>query len=309
MEKKDILKIIHTLIEELPNEITSTKKTMEIDLVLDGGVFNGSYLIGALYFLKEMEKKELIKVKRISGCSIGALIGFLYLIDELEYVSELYDIFIENFKKNYNFEIYKHLKKYLSNKIPNDICSKVKNKLFIKYNNIQSGAQKVKCKYKNENDIFNTIIRSGFFPYLIDGNIAHENKYLDGVNPYFFKEKPNRKILFLNLSGPDKLTYILSIKNEKSNLYRILCGILDIHIFFTKNSETFMCSYVHEWGYISKSRYYFRFLLEKSICFISYFIVLIKKYIDHLLLNTISYKIINNILYNSLITLIKKYCL
>ena len=309
MENTDILKIINTLIEELPNQITNSKKPMEIDLVLDGGAFNGSYLIGALYFLKEMEKKELIKVKRISGCSIGALMGFLYLIDELESVSELYDIFIENFKKNYNFEIYKDLKKYLSNKIPNDICNRVKNRLFIKYNNIQTGVQKIKCKYKNENDIFNTIIRSGFLPYLIDGNIAHENKYLDGLNPYFFKEKPNRKILFLDLSGPDKLTYILSIKNEKSNLYRILCGILDINIFFTKNTETFMCSYVHEWGYISKTRYYFRVLIERIICFISYFIVLIKKHIDVVLMDTISYKIITNIAYDILIILIKKYCL
>jgi hypothetical protein len=309
MQHADILKIIHTLIEELPDDIKNTETPLELDLVLDGGVFNGSYLIGALYFLKEMEKKRLIKVKRISGCSIGALIGFLYLINKLDIVSELYNIFIENFKKNYNFEIYKDLKKYLSNIIPDDVCNKIKNRLFIKYNNIQTGLQKVKCKYKNENDLFDTIVRSGFFPYLIDGNIVHQNKYLDGINAYFFKEKPNRKILFLDLSGPDKFTYMLNIKNEKSNLYRILYGILDINIFFTKNYETFMCSYVNEWGYISKTRHYFRFLLEKIICFISYFIVLIKKYIDSQLMNTISYKIMTNLVYDILIILIKKYCL
>ena len=310
MENVDIFKIINTLIEELPDDV-KTETPLEIDLVLDGGVFNGSYLIGALYFLKEMENRNFIKIRRISGCSIGSLIGFLYLINKLDIITELYKIFLKNFIENYNFENYKNLKKYLSEKIPQDIdiSGLINNKLFIKYNNIQSGVQKVKCRYKNTDNIISTIIRSSFFPYLIDGNIAHKNKYIDGFNPYFFKEKPNRKILFLDLSGPDKFTYILNIKNEKTNLYRILSGILDIHIFFTKKTETFMCSYVSEWGYINKTRCYFRFFLEKILCVISYFIVLIKKYIDFHLIDSICYKIITNLVYDILNILIKKYCI
>jgi len=303
MENTDIFKIINTLIEELPNEVKKTENPIEIDLVLDGGAFNGSYLIGALYFLKEMENRNFIKIKRISGCSIGSLIGFLYIINKLDLVSELYNILIESFKENYNFEIFKQLKKYLSDKIPyenDNICNIVNNILFIKYNNIQTGIQKVKCKYKNINDIINTIIRSSFVPYLTDGNIAYKNKYIDGFNPYFFKKKRNRKILFLDLSGPDKLTYIINIKNEKTNLYRILYGILDIHIFLTKQKETFMCSYVDEWGYINNTRYLIRYFLEKIICFISYYIILIKKYIDTHLIDKNIYEFINNIIFLSL---------
>ena len=309
MENKDILKIINTFIEELPDECKNTEKPIEIDLVLDGGVFNGSYLIGALYFLKEMEKRNFIKIKRISGCSIGALIGFLYIIDKLHISSELYEIFTDNFKKTYNFKNYKNIKDYFNGNIPDDVCRLVNNKLFIKYNNVQTCVQKVKCKYKNTDVIFKTIVRSGFFPYLIDGNFVHENKYLDGINPYFFKKQPNRKILFLDLAGSDKITYILNIKNEKTNLYRVLAGILDIHIFLTKNSETFMCSYVDKWGYINKTRYYLRLFIEKIICYISYFIILIKKYIDVNIENTNSYKILTNLAYEILIMLIKKYCL
>jgi hypothetical protein len=312
MENKDILNIINTLIEELPDEVKNNDKPLEIDLVLDGGAFNGSYIIGALYFLKEMENRNFIKIKRISGCSIGSVIGFLYLINKLDLVQVLYDIFIKNFKEKYNFENFKQLKKYLSNKIPylnDDICMKVNNVLFIKYNNIQTGYQKVKFKYKNIDDIINTIIRSSFVPYLTDGNIAYKNKYLDGINPYFFKKIKNRKILFLDLSGLDKLTYILNIKNEKTNLYRVLSGILDIHIFLTKNEETFMCSYIDEWGVMNIIRYYIRYFLEKIICVITYYIVLIKKYIDTNLIDIINYKIINDKLYNIFVNLIKKYCL
>jgi hypothetical protein len=314
MVNEDIFKIINTLIEQLPNEVKNVDKPLEIDLILDGGAFNGSYLIGALYFLKEMEKRNLIKIKRISGCSIGSLIGFLYIIDKLDLVDALYNILIQNFKEKYNFENYKQLKKYLSDKISydnNEICNKVNNILFIKYNNIETGIKKIKYKYKNINDIINTIIRSSYVPYLTDGDIAYKNKYIDGINPYLFKKRKDRKIFFLDLSGLDKFTYILNIKNEKTNLYRILSGILDTYIFLTKKEETFMCSFVDEWGVINITRYYIRYFLEKIICFILYYIILIKKYTElhDFLPNIINYKIINDRIYNIFISLIKNNCL
>ena len=49
------------LIDNLPDDIKNVPEPVVIDLVLDGGVFNGSYLVGALYFLKEMEKRKYIK--------------------------------------------------------------------------------------------------------------------------------------------------------------------------------------------------------------------------------------------------------
>ena len=42
---------VNRLIENLPED---KNKLQQVDLVLDGGAFNGSYLVGALYFLKEM---------------------------------------------------------------------------------------------------------------------------------------------------------------------------------------------------------------------------------------------------------------
>ena len=74
---------VNKLIDNLPNTFKNNKTPLQIDLILDGGLFNGSYLVGALYFLKEMEKKNYIKINRISSCSIGSIIGFLYFIDYL----------------------------------------------------------------------------------------------------------------------------------------------------------------------------------------------------------------------------------
>ena len=125
---------VNRLIENLPEE---SKKLQHIDLVLDGGMFNGSYLVGALYFLKEMERRNYIKIERISGCSIGSIVGFLYYIDALDMMPNLYEIVNKEFKTKHTLNTLKCLKQYLNKKIPDDICLKIKNKLFICYNDIK----------------------------------------------------------------------------------------------------------------------------------------------------------------------------
>jgi predicted acylesterase/phospholipase RssA len=191
---------VKKLIENLPDEIKNCKTPEPIDLILDGGIFNGSYLVGALSFLKEMEKRKYIKIERISGCSIGSVVAFLYYINALDLMPQLYDVVNNEFKHSYKLNTIKELKKYLIERIPEDICKKVNGKLFIAYNNIKRGKKIVRSVYKNVDDIINTIIKSSFVPYLIDGNILYKNKYIDGVNPFIFKER-NKKILYLDLYG------------------------------------------------------------------------------------------------------------
>ena len=55
---------IHKLMENLPENIKNRKKPLKIDLVLSGGAFNGSYILGALYFLKELEREKYIIIKK-----------------------------------------------------------------------------------------------------------------------------------------------------------------------------------------------------------------------------------------------------
>ncbi len=57
---------INTLIENIPDKHLPE----ELDLVLDGGAFNGIYMLGGLLYIKELEQREKIKIKRVSGCSI-----------------------------------------------------------------------------------------------------------------------------------------------------------------------------------------------------------------------------------------------
>ena len=46
---------IHQLLENIKSGVPK-----ELDIVIDGGAFNGFYTLGALMYLKEMEKKRYV---------------------------------------------------------------------------------------------------------------------------------------------------------------------------------------------------------------------------------------------------------
>ena len=305
------------LIDNLPDDIKNVKEPLVIDLVLEGGIFNGSYLIGALYFLKEMEKRKYIKIDRISGCSIGSIVAFVYFIDGLDFMPEFYNIINKEFRETYKLEKLKELKKILEKNIPTDVCQKVNGKLFITYNNVIKRKKVVKKEYKDVDDIINSIINSCFFPILIDGNILHKGKYVDGFNPYIFdleinktlNRKNQKKILHLDLYGYDKVGYLLNVKNEKTNYHRILSGLLDIHSFFIKGSSTPMCSYVNNWTMYDICFNRLKTLVERIIIYIVYFSVIIKKHFSNQFKDNIIYKLFSKISHVVFVIMLENYCL
>jgi hypothetical protein len=299
---------VNKLIENLPDEIKNRTTPEEIDLILDGGVFNGSYHVGALYFLKEMERRKYIKINRISGCSVGSIVAFLYFIDGLDLMPKLYEIISNEFKSSMQLSCLKEIKKHVEERIPKDICEKVHNKLYISCNNIKTGEKIVKSNYTSIDDIIETVIKSSFVPYLIDGNLLYKNKYIDGIVPFVFKERTN-KILYLDLYGSDKVGYLFNVKNEKTNFHRILSGLLDIHSFFIKQSNTSMCSYVNDWNYIYSGFYNLKKIFENVCIYIIHFIIYIKTKIPEEFKENILYKIIAKISYDVFVIILQNYCL
>lgn len=296
---------VNRLIENLPED---KNKLQHLDLVLDGGAFNGSYLVGALYFLKEMERRNYIKIERISGCSIGSIVAFLYYIDAFDILPKLYEIVNEEFKKTHTLNTLKLLKIYLQERIPDDICSKVNNKLFICYHDIKKRKKVVKSNYKNIDDIINTIIKSCYIPFLIDNNMLYKKKYIDGINAYIFKKQNNRKILHMELFSYDKFIYALNIKNEKTNFHRILSGLLDIHSFFIKKSSTPMCSFVNDWNIFNKFTYNIKLLFEYLLVNTFYLFIYFKKYIPKEFKNNLLLKIITKISFEIFNVILETYC-
>ena len=295
------------LIENLPDDIKNVNDPIKMDLVLDGGIFNGSYLVGALYFLKEMENRKYIKIERISGCSVGSIVGFLYFIDSLDLMPKLYDLINTEFRQTYNLNLIKELKKHLLDRIPDDICIIINDRLYITYNNIKKNTKPVKKNYKDVDDIINTIIKSSYIPYLIDGNILHENKFIDGITPFIFKERENR-ILHLDLFGSDKLGNLLNVRNEKTNYHRILSGLLDIHSFFIKKTNTSMCSYINDWTHSNTFYNYIKTLIEKICICLIHLLLFVQTKMPREFKDTVLYKILSKISYDIFIILLENYC-
>ena len=302
---------VKKLVDNLPENIKN--KPIKIDLILDGGVFNGSYLIGALYFLKEMEKRKYIKIQRISGCSIGSIASFLYYIDCLDLFQQIYTNVFHDFKKNYHLKNIMYLQSYLESYIPENICERVNKKMYVTYYNIQKKKKIVKNTYKNKEEIIRTLIKSCYVPFLIDGNLLHKEKYMDGINPYIFKktinhEKQERKILYLDLFGYDKLTHLLNIKNEKTNFHRILSGLLDIHNFYIKQSHTQMCSYVDQWSLLHSFHHFLKQIIEQICLYSVYTYLYIQKHLPCDVPNHLIYRIITKVVYEIYVCLLENYC-
>jgi hypothetical protein len=256
-----------------------------------------------------MENKKYIKIDKISGCSIGAIAAIVYMLDSLDLMYEFYELVLKNLKEKHNLSIIHDLKRILTSRIPENICELVNHKLYISFYNVKKGKKIVKSTYKDIDDLFETIYKSSFFPFLIDGNLLYKKKYMDGINPFVFKSQSNKKILYLDLFGYDKLPYILNIKNEKNNFHRILNGLLDIHSFFIKQSNTAMCSFKEDWSLLNKAHHFNKHFIEKISIVTIYIINSLSHSLPFGIHDHVLIKIIKKIMYDIYILVLENYCL
>jgi hypothetical protein len=238
---------ISQLMENMPSDFIN-QKCQDIDLIVEGGAFNGAYLIGAYYFLKELEYRKHVKVHRISCCSVSSLCSMAYILDKLELYNEVYKLCSESFRETGTLNIYEKVFDIFRENIDEDAYKKLNGRLYITYNNIQTYKQVTCCKFKSNNHVFETIYRSGFIPYMINKSIAKDGKYIDGFSPYFFKAQiRNRRTMYIclvNWGNIENLTSTMSVKNEVNSIRRVIAGTLDTHNFFMTDIPTQMCCYV-----------------------------------------------------------------
>jgi hypothetical protein len=277
-------KYINNLIDKIPNQFIKklqnrTNKPLKVDLVFEAGFFNGSYQLGFLNYIKQMEKKQFLKVERVSGCSIGSIMAFLYFTnisinDSINFIS---NIIYKHVKKHYNMNIFNDIFAFFTKQLPNNFLDIINGKLFITYNDISKGKQIVKSTYSSIDELFDIIRCSCYIPYVIDKSIFYKGKYVDGLYPYIFKPKKNRKIINVNIINFKKICSLISIKNEKNNMHRVIDGIIDTHTFFSSNFYSNMCSYIDDQTIITKLQYFILIkLLQLSVIILHYFYLLNK---------------------------------
>ena len=174
-------------ITELTENLPEPLSTQNINLVCDSGAFNGSYLFGCMTYLKELEKKKFIKIKKLSGSSIGSLLSFLYIIDKLEGYEDEYKSIRNAFKNEFCLKSFENILKTIFNTLDKDIYKQLNDKLYINYYNIHVNKEIIIHNYQNNNDVMEAILSSTFIPYMMNGELCYKGN-IDGCNPHIFKE-------------------------------------------------------------------------------------------------------------------------
>jgi hypothetical protein len=242
---------LQAFISSLIKNVPKKNIPKEMDLILDGGAFNGIYMLGGLFYIKELEQRNKINVKRISGCSIGAVLGLLFILNRMDISIDISTYAFKCLRKHQHL---KQLIDVIKNKFYEIICDedmlKINNIFYLTYFDTIKGKQIIKKTYKSKEDLLNCLIKSLYVPYLIDKNLTDNEGCIDGAFPHIFKPKKDRKILFLNLQSLDKIKKMIFIKHEKNIYPRLLEGLMDTHFFFESNKSNNMCSYVNNWGII-----------------------------------------------------------
>lgn len=289
-------------------------KEKEIDLIISGGAFNVSYLVGCLYFIREMREKGLIKINKISTCSASSIMGLLFVIDKVDiYVDKLYELLVSSFKKNrsviFDEESLASIIKIIEEELPEDVVSQINNRLYITYYDVMECKQIVKSSFEDVSDIINTIRRSCFIPYITMNKLLEDNKYIDGGTPYIFNKEYGVNRVYINLCGMDKIMDSMIIKRDKIVMHRILGGILDIHNFFFKCKKTSMCSYVENWGIMRMIEFKMLELRLYMICVFIYIIIKVKgSIIDKYYKDNEFINLVYNKWRTSLSKIIERYC-
>ena len=102
---------------------------------------------------------------------------------------------------------------------------------------------------------------------MIDGNITYKDGFIDGINPYIFKNRV-RKIIFLK-GVTFNVGKTLNIYNEHNAYSRIIEGIIYMHYFFLEKKTT-IASYIHKWSNIDMFIFRIREMFALVIVYIIY---------------------------------------
>ena len=272
---------------------------MNVDLILDGGAFGGSYTLGSLYYLQELVCRKKITLHRISGVSIGSIMGFLLIANRLDDGISLYRSFFYYFKENGSLSIFKKTLQKIILSLPKDFYLQCNSKLYISYFNCKTNKHVTQYQYKSNKDLCNSMLRSSFVPFIITGNLLLKNKYLDGMYPYIFQKQYNRKRIFIDLTP--KIVNMLYIKHEIHNVERIMEGILDIHHLLFRNSKKQFCSFIDDWSVTYKTYMYVRIFASDLYVwllhiYLKYFrteyLIHFKSYFNYVLQHIIKYTLV-----------------
>jgi hypothetical protein len=312
---------MNDLIENMVNNIKT--EALHLDLILSGGAFNAIYLVGCLYFIRDMERKNKIIIHRISTCSASSFVALFYLTNNLElFETKVYNMIVRNFKQNKKyifsnkdivtiFDLIETTLYDVNGLTEYEILKKVNYKLYITYFDIKKCKRVVKKKYRSLHDIFETIKKSAHIPFITMNCMLYQNRYMDGWQPFIFTRTNENKQLFIDLLGRDKIKDCIVLKNNKKNKDKIMNGIHDAYSFFYKNGkyETRMCGYISDYNIASLIKYYSIYAFSYMLCIFLYLYVFLFQIPSYHIMNIYLVRISLEFSKNAFYHFIEYYCL
>ena len=157
MSEINSLSPLKTYIGALIENLDKEKLPKNIDLILDGGAFNGAFGYGILIYLKELEKLKLLQIDRISGTSIGSIFGAIYLTNTLDENIILFEKLLNTFRET----MFLDKMSDIIHKFVNDYVSDIEilnNKLFITYYDVTTMKQVIVSKYESKEELIEIVV-------------------------------------------------------------------------------------------------------------------------------------------------------
>ena len=273
--------IVSSLVDNIDkNGINGSNRVLDLDIIMSGGAFNANYLVGCLYFLREMQNRNNIRIHRMSTCSASSLIAFLFLTNNLElFQYKLYEMIVTSFRNNKTFifteSTLQNMMEIIKCSLPLDnetTLKMINKKLYITYFDIKRRKKIVKKQYKTLHDVFETIKKSSYIPLVTMNELLYCNRYVDGCTPYIFKKTGKRKQLFISMLGKDKIKDSIVLKNDKNGMHKIINGMLDAYYFFFRGCKgTSMCSYIDNWSFLTNLKYELLNIMSFVLCNLLHF--------------------------------------
>jgi len=286
-------------IKNLASNYPARENPIELDIVIEGGAFNGLYITGCMLLLKELERKNYLKVNRISGVSIGSVLGYYYFTNKSKQMINDFDYMRKTYKERSNCSGVSDLCEKL--KVTKSDIKKINNKLFITYT--KNGIKETVSIYKSVEDLKKYLLVSCQIPYLTSNTFfrkIEDDNYLDGGTPFIFNNRcvDDKKILHLNTLW--NFTKILNISKEKNSSSRILEGALQLHKFLMYNDKVPLCSYINDWNMYDYTVIRIRNLIVRVSFYFLWFLKtnynIVKPYMQIYLFDIHSYNEIHNII-------------
>ena len=239
---------LNSYIKSLVNNADYQNIPMNIDVVFDGGAFNGIIEQGIAMYLKTMEENGKIKVHRVSGCSIGAFIALVYVTNKFFDFEASFLRISKHLKEHHNLlECARTAKTYIFEQLTENDIYKLNDTLYITYYDMELSQQVTVSRFDSREQLYECIMRTSHIPFLSNKEFKYNERYVDGLTPHIFKDG-KRNALFVSTLTRKKICRMMISSVETNCTSRLITGVADADDFFSRRSSD-VCSWVNDWRF------------------------------------------------------------